>query len=223
MKKEVYVSVSTDPVKEYQSMIEYAKSLQGVADFLHCDIMDGQFVERMTYDAGLVSNINQNSAIALDVHLMCSEPYKMIDDYLQAGANIITVHYEAFADKNQIVDALKKIRKAGALAGLSFKPSTSLKDIKIYLHDCDVVLVMSVQPGLSGQKFMEEALARIAQLNRFRIENNLRYKIEVDGGINGENAKDVVDAGCDILVSGSYIYKSPNKKETIKNLKEIIK
>ncbi len=220
MKKEVYVSVSTDPVKEYQSMIEYAKSLQGVADFLHCDIMDGQFVERMTYDAGLVANINQNSTIALDVHLMCDEPYKMIEDYLHAGANVITVHYEAFADKNQIVDALKKIRKAGALAGLSFKPSTNLKDIKIYLHDCDVALVMSVQPGLSGQKFMPEAIERIAQLDRFRKENNLRFKIEVDGGINGDNAKEVVLAGCDILVSGSYLYKAENKKEAIEKLKE---
>ncbi len=221
MKKEVFVSVSTDPVKEYQSVIEYAKKLQGEADFLHCDIMDGQFVERLTYDAGLVANINQNSLISLDVHLMCNEPFKLIDDYLRAGANIITIHYEAFADKNQIIDAVKKIKKSGALAGISFKPSTSLKDIKIYLHNFDVALVMSVEPGLSGQKFMPEALARIAELDRYRRENNLNFKIEVDGGVNGENAKEIVDAGCDILVSGSYIYKSNDKIATIKSLKEI--
>ncbi len=221
MKKEVFVSVSTDPVKEYQSVIEYAKKLQGEADFLHCDIMDGRFVERLTYDAGLVGNINQNSLISLDVHLMCDEPYKLIDDYLQAGANIITIHYEAFADKGKIIDAVKKIKKGGALAGISFKPSTSLKDIKIYLHNFDVALVMSVEPGLSGQKFMPEALGRIAELDRYRRENNLKFKIEVDGGVNGENAKEIVDAGCDILVSGSYVYKSTDKIATIKRLKEI--
>ena len=120
MDKKVYISVSTDPVKEYHGVVEYAKKMQSIADFLHCDIMDGQFVERITYNSQLVNNINQNSLIALDVHLMCAEPLALIDDYLFAGANIITVHYEAFKDKSQIAEAIKKIRKGGALAGLSF-------------------------------------------------------------------------------------------------------
>ena len=219
MKKNVYVSVSTDPVKEFHAVIEYAKKMQGVADFLHCDIMDGKFVEKTTYDAGLVYNINQNSLIALDVHLMCEEPLKIIDDYLHAGANIITVHFEAFKDKNQIVEAIKKIKEAGALAGLSIKRETSIKDLKIFLHDLDLVLVMSVEPGQSGQKFMPEALENIKELDRLRRENSFTYKIEVDGGINNINAREIVEAGADMLVSGSFVYKSTDKKSAINALR----
>ena len=219
MKKNVYVSVSTDPVKEYQAVIEYAKKLQGEADFLHCDVMDGKFVENMTFDYGLVHNINQNSLIALDVHLMCDEPLSMIDDYLFAGANIITIHFEAFKDKNQIVEAIKKIKDGGALAGISLKPETPIKELKIFLHEIDLVLVMSVEPGASGQKFMPEAIVRIKELDRLRNENNYKYKIEVDGGINATNAQEIVDAGADILVSGSFVYKSNDKVQAIKMLK----
>ena len=219
MKKNVYVSVSTDPIKEYQSIIDYSIKLQGIADFMHCDIMDGKFVKNKTYDAGVVNNINQNCLTMLDVHLMCSEPLKSIDDYLKAGANILTIHYEAFEDKNDIVDAVKKIKSADALAGLSIKPETQVKEIKMFLYDLDVILVMSVEPGESGQKFMTSALDKIRQLDEIRKQNNYRYKIEVDGGINADNAKDIVDVGADILVSGNYVYKAQDKKEAIASLK----
>lgn len=220
MKKEIFVSVSLDPIKEYQKMVEYAKFLQGHADLLHCDIMDGEFVERETFDAGLVNNINQNSLTMLDVHLMCKEPLKIIEDYLSAGANIITVHYEAFSDKNDIVEAFKKIREGNALVGLSLKPNTQIKEIKMFLHDVDIVLVMSVEPGLSGQKFMPNALEKIEQLADIRKQNDYNYKIEVDGGVNGDTAKDCINAGADILVSGSYIYKAHNQIEAVENLKK---
>lgn len=219
MKKNVYVSVSLDPVKEYSKIIEYAKEFQGYADMLHCDIMDGKFVERKTFDENLVNNINQNCLTMLDVHLMCDEPLKMIDSYIKAGANIITVHYESFEDKNDIVDAFKKIRKGNALVGLSLKPNTPVKDIKMFLHDVDVVLVMSVEPGLSGQKFMDSSLDKITQLADIRKQNNFNYKIEVDGGIDNLTAKDCINAGVDILVSGSYIYNSKDYKEAINILK----
>ena len=126
MKRQIYVSVSLDPVREYHKALEYAKSLQGVADFLHCDVMDGQFVKDKNFDAGICNNINQNCLTMLDVHLMCQEPQYIIDDYLNAGANIVTVHYEAFEDKNDIVDVARKIRDASALAGISIKPQTKL-------------------------------------------------------------------------------------------------
>ena len=219
MKKNVYVSVSLDPVKEYSKIIEYAKEFQGYADMLHCDIMDGKFVQRKTFDENLVNNINQNCLTMLDVHLMCDEPLKMIDSYIKAGANIITVHYESFEDKNDIVDAFKKIRKGNALVGLSLKPNTPVKDIKMFLHDVDVVLVMSVEPGLSGQKFMDSSLDKITQLADIRKQNNFNYKIEVDGGIDNLTAKDCINAGVDILVSGSYIYNSKDYKEAINILK----
>lgn len=219
MKKNVYVSVSLDPVKDYSKIVDYANKLQGHADMLHCDVMDGKFVERTTFDANLVKNINKNSLSMLDVHLMCKEPLDMIDDYLFAGANIITVHYEAFEDRDKIIKAFEKIKNANALAGISLKPKTSVKDIKMFLHDVDVVLVMSVEPGLSGQQFMSEALKKIEELDLIRKQNNFKYKIEVDGGIDNITAKDCINAGADILVSGSYIYNSKNKTEAIKSLK----
>lgn len=219
MKKNVYISVSTDPIKEFHAVIEYAKKMQGKADFLHCDVMDGKFVEKITYDAGLVQNINQNSLIALDVHLMCDEPLKLIDDYLHAGSNIITVHYEAFENKGEIGQAIKKIKEGGALAGISFKPETSVKELRIYLHDVDVVLVMSVEPGESGQKFMPEAIDKIRELDRIRKENSFNYKIEVDGGINDLNAPEIIEAGADMLVSGSFVYNANDKKSAIEALK----
>ena len=219
MKRNVYVSVSTDPIEEYQEILEYAKKMQGNADFLHCDVMDGKFVENTTYDAQLVYNINQNSLIALDVHLMVRERARQIEDYIKAGANIITVHYEAFEDKNKIVEVIKKLKANNVLAGLSIKPETPIKDIKMYIHELDVILVMSVEPGASGQKFMPESLDKIRQLDLLRRENNYNYKIEVDGGVNDTNAKALIESGVDILDSGSYVYKSPNQLKAIENLR----
>lgn len=219
MKKNVYLSVSTDPIDEYQKICEYAKEIQPIADFLHCDIMDGKFVKRKTYDAQLVYNINQNSVIMLDVHLMCDEPLKQIDDYLKAGANIITIHYEAFKNKNDLMLALHKIKQGKALAGLSIKPETSVSDVKVFVHDFDIILVMSVEPGASGQKFLPESLDKVKELNKLRDENNYQYKIEVDGGVNLTNSKDLIMAGVDILVSGSFVFKSHNKSQTINELK----
>lgn len=219
MKKDVYVSVSTDPMSEYQMICEYAKEMQGVADFLHCDIMDGKFVPKTTYDNQLVANINSNSLIMLDVHLMCDEPLQIIDNYIKAGANVVTIHYEAFKDKNDIIKALEKIKESSTLAGISIKPNTPVNDIKIYAHDFDIILVMSVEPGASGQKFMPEALEKIKQLDQLRSANDYKYKIEVDGGVNNENAKDIIDAGADILVSGSYVFKAQDRHSAIESLK----
>ena len=218
--KQIYISVSTDPVKEPEKIVEYAKKMQGKADLLHCDVMDGEFVENSTYGADLVYKINQNSLIMLDVHLMCNEPSSLIEDYLHAGANIITVHYEAFKDKAKIIQTLDFIKEKNALAGLSFRPETKVKDIKCFLYNVDVVLVMSVNPGASGQTFMPESLDKIRELVRLREENNFTYKIEVDGGVNGENAKEIIEAGADMLVSGSYVFKAENKISAIKKLKD---
>ena len=221
MKKEPYISVSTDPIKEYQTIFEYAKEMQGKADFLHCDVMDGKFVPKQTFDHQLVANINQNSGIMLDVHLMCSEPLSSLDDYIDAGANIITVHYEAFEDKNNLMLVSSMLKKNGVLAGISINPTTKVKDIKIYLHDFDVVLVMGVTPGESGQKFMRDALEKVKTLNEIRKNNNYKYKIEVDGGVNLDNAKEIIDAGADMLVSGSYVYYAQDHLKAVDNLKNV--
>lgn len=220
MAKNVCVSVSTDPVKNFQSIVEYAKKMSELADMLHCDVMDGIFVSNKTYNSTMVSNINQNTSLMLDVHLMVQEPMKEIVKYAEAGANIITVHYEAFSNKEDVIKAIRLIKSKKLLVGLAIKPQTSFNEIKTYAFDIDILLIMSVEPGLSGQKFMPEILDKIKECDKFRRENNLLLKIEVDGGINKQNAKQVVDAGADILVSGNYVFSATNKKSAIAELKK---
>ena len=181
--------------------------------------MDGIFVDRKTISAQMINNINANSSIMLDVHLMCNEPLKSIKEFAKAGANIITVHYEAFSEKDKLNKCIDEIHKSDCLAGLAFNPSTAIKDIKVYLHKLDLVLAMSVVPGKSGQKFMTDVLDKIKELDKIRRENSFKYKIEVDGGINPETAPQAVEAGVDILVSGSYIYQAKDRELAIKTLK----
>lgn len=219
MKNDVYVSVSTDPIESYEGIIEYAKELQFDADFLHCDVMDGKFVEKVNYDYALVKNINANAIIPLDVHLMVEEPMKDLPNYVKAGANIITLHYEAFANKEELVEAINYIKANNCLAGLSLNPDTQFKEIKPYCYNIDLLLVMSVVPGMSGQKFIPNTIKKIKEINAFREENNLDFKIEVDGGVNPDNAKKLIECGVDILVSGSFIYKAQNRREAIEQLK----
>ena len=219
MKKNIEVSVSTDPIGDYQTIIEYAKQMQGVADFLHCDIMNKNFVPKDTYDFNLVKNINRNSIILLDVHLMVAEPSEDIGKYIEAGANVITLHYEAFADKEDLVDAIKFIKENDTLAGISLKPNTTFGEVRTYAFNADLVLVMGVEPGASGQGMIPEMVDKVREIYKFREENNLKFKIEFDGGVTLENAKLLTDAGVDILVSGSCVYNSKDRKKTIEMLK----
>lgn len=219
MKKNVYVSVSTDPINSYEEIVQYARVMQSQADFLHCDIMDGNFVEKATYDYALLKNINANALIPLDVHLMVLEPLKDLKNYIDAGANIVTVHYEAFENKEDIVKVVKLIKTNKALAGISLKPETPFKEVKPYCYNMDVILVMSVTPGASGQKFLNVTYDKIKEIDQFRRDNGLNFKIEVDGGVTPEIAKKLVELGVDMLVSGSYVYKSQDKQKAIESLK----
>lgn len=219
MKRKVDIAVSTDPISDYQGIIDYAKQMQGVADFLHCDIMNENFVTKNTYDHNLVKNINSSSLIMLDVHLMVDEPSEEIEKYMDAGANILTIHYEAFSDKEVLVSVLEYVKDRGGLAGLSLKPQTPFKEIRSYVFNCDVVLVMGVEPGASGQPIMEETYEKVREIAKFRQDNNLRFKIEFDGGVNDQTAKKLIDAGVDILVSGSYVYNSEDRNKAVEMLK----
>ena len=220
MKRNIDVSVSTDPITDYQNIIEYAKEMQGVADFLHCDVMNTNFVQKNNFDYSLINSINRNSVIMLDVHLMVDEPVDDIPKYIQAGANILTVHYEAFDDKELLVNSLKFIQENNTLAGISLKPSTPFKEIRSFVFNCDVVLVMGVEPGASGQSLIEETFDKVREIAKFRQDNNLRFKIEFDGGVNPQTAKKLIECGVDILVSGSYVYKSENRAKAVAILKE---
>lgn len=219
MKKNADISVSTDPIDDFQNIVEYAKQMQGVAEFLHCDVMSKNFVNKDNYDYNLISSINRNSVIMLDVHLMVNEPTTDIPKYLDAGANILTVHYESFESKEDLVNVMNYIKAHDALAGISFKPSTPFKDVKSFLFNCDIVLIMGVEPGESGQATLESMFDRVREVDDFRARNNLNFKIEFDGGVNPENAKRLTELGVDILVSGSFVYNSKNRVEAIKKLK----
>ncbi len=219
MKKTVDISVSTDPISDYQNIIEYAKQMQGVADFLHCDVMNENFVFKNNYDYNLLKNINRNSLIMLDVHLMVSEPSEDIPKYIDAGANIITVHYEAFENKEDLVDCIRFIQENHTLAGIAINPKTAFKDVRSYVFGCDVVLVMGVEPGASGQSMVEGSIEKVKEISSFRASNNLGFKIGFDGGVKKENAQVLIDAGVDILISGSFVYKSKNRKEAVNILK----
>ena len=215
-----YVAVSTDPIKSYEEIVEYAKEMQDKADLLHCDVMDGKFVQNKTYDWAMVENLNQNTALMLDVHLMLDEPLQSIENYIKAGANIVTLHYEAFKKKEDLVKAINLVKSMKTLVGLSIKPETSFKEIRLFCYNIDVLLVMSVEPGKSGQKFISDTFEKVKQIAKFRHDNNLNFKIEVDGGVHAENAKGLREAGVDILVSGSYVFGATDRKKAIESLKK---
>lgn len=219
MKKIVDVAVSTDPIDNFQNIVDYAKEMQGVAEFLHCDIMNDNFVQKNTFDYNVVKSINSSSAIMLDCHLMVNEPANDVEKYISAGANIITLHYEAFKDKNQLAEVISYIKKCNVLAGISLKPATPFKEIRAFSYSADVVLVMGVEPGASGQETDEETYKKVEEIHRFKMDNNLNFKIEFDGGVNEKNAQKLRDLGVDILVSGSFVYNSKNRKEAVKFLK----
>lgn len=219
MKRVVDVAVSTDPIDDYQNIVEYAKELQGHADFLHCDIMNENFVNKSTYDYNVVKSINSASGIMLDCHLMVDEPANDVSKYIDAGANIITLHYEAFEDKDMLAEVITYIKKNSILAGLSIKPSTPFKEIRAFSYNVDIILVMGVDPGSSGQETLSETYDKVAEINKFRQDNNLNFKIEFDGGVNEKNAEKLRDLGVDILVSGTFVYKAKDRVKAIKFLK----
>ena len=213
------VAPSTDPVEVGEELISYVKRLNNIADFIHCDVMNKNFVGKDTIDAKVVNDIYLNTALPLDVHLMVNEPKKVVKEYIKAGAFIVTVHYEAFSNKKDLISTLKLIRDNGALAGISIKPNTEVIEVMPYLAYVDLVLVMSVEPGLSGQKFMQNANLKVRKLKQIREDYGARFLIEVDGGIIPEVSKTLKTNGADIVVSGSYIACSQDYAKAIDELR----
>jgi ribulose-phosphate 3-epimerase len=186
-------------------------------DMLHIDIMDGHFVPNITIGPFIVESIRQATSLPLDVHLMIEEPDTYISDFINAGADYVTVHLEASVHLHRTVQLIKE---TGVKAGVSLNPATPVWSLEHILPDIHLVLLMSVNPGFGGQKFIPQALDKIRILRKFIDEKGLTTLIEVDGGINVDNAKDVASAGADILVMGSAFFHSGNYKEIMKRVKE---
>ena len=177
------------------------------ADLIHVDVMDGHFVPNLTIGPPVIKTLKSNCSIKFDVHLMISPVHKYIEAYSDAGADIITIHPEATENLSASIDKIKKLKKK---VGVSLNPETKVDIIKDYLKQIDLVLIMSVNPGFGGQKFMPEVLDKIKDLKNFQNEKNINFDIEIDGGINFENSKEAIKAGANILVSGTTIFKSNN-------------
>ena len=177
------------------------------ADMIHVDVMDGHFVPNLTIGPPVIKALKKNSSILFDVHLMISPVHKYIEDYANAGADIITIHPEATEDLKLSINKIKDLKKK---VGISLNPKTQIDGIMEYLSEIDLVLIMSVNPGFGGQKFMPEVLDKVKKLKRLQVEKNLDFEIEIDGGINFDNSKKAIEAGANILVSGNTIFKSNN-------------
>lgn len=212
------ISASTHPVP-FENLGEYARELKKLnVEFLHCDLMDGDFVSATALSSNKIIGIGQMCDNKLDIHLMTSRPLDYLDACLEADAYYVTVHYEVFKNMNELKYMINSLRNNGIRAGISIKPNTKVDDIVSILEYVDLVLVMSVEPGASGQEFMLTSIEKIYELFKFRALKNLDFAIEVDGGINGVTAPLAINAGADILVSGSYLYKAQDKIQALKKL-----
>ncbi len=193
---------------------------EGGADMIHVDVMDGHFVPNLTIGPPVIKALRNYSTLPFDVHLMISPVHKYIKDYADAGADIITIHPEATDNLEESINLIKKLNKK---IGLSLNPDTSIDIIKKFLPLIDLVLIMSVYPGFGGQKFIPKVIDKIKELKDIKKKQNIKFDIEVDGGIDFDNSKLVIEAGANILVSGTTIFKNNNGdiKKNIQTLKSI--
>lgn len=189
------------------------------ADWLHLDVMDGHFVPNLSFGSAMVRAVKQNTTLPVDVHLMITEPEKWAMEYVSAGADNVSFHFEATADSVQLA---KELKSQGVTAGLAIKPATPFNAIADILFNFDLLLIMTVEPGFGGQKFMTDMLPKIQTAREFISANGLDIKIQADGGVNLESIKSAAEAGADVFVAGSVVYGSKDPSQTINSLRQII-
>jgi len=189
-----------------------------VAEWIHYDVMDGHFVPNISFGYSILKDVSKVTDKYLDVHLMISDPFKYVDNFIARNASLIVFHYEA-VEENEINKLIKHIKNNNIDVGIAIKPDTCQDVLKPFLSQLDLVLVMSVEPGFGGQTFNHSAIEKISKLAKLREENNYHYLIEVDGGINESTAKLCRQAGVDVLVAGSYVFNSDDYTKAIESLK----
>lgn len=188
------------------------------AEYVHIDVMDGSFVPSISFGMPVIKSIRPVTTRVFDVHLMIVEPIRYIDEFADLGADIITVHVEACKD---MAATLKAIHERGIKAGITLNPATSVSEIVPYLPMVDMVLVMSVNPGFGGQKFIDSSIQKLEEVAKYRTQLNLHYDIEVDGGVNFDNIQDICRAGANVIVAGSTVFRG-DAAENVGRLKELI-
>ena len=198
----------------FTKLAEEIKSIES-ADLIHIDIMDGIFVPNISFGPAITKQINDLSNINLDVHLMVLNPLDWVEKFAFDKVEYITVHFES----NNFLEAINKIKALNKKVGITIKPNTKVSEIKDYLKVVDLVLIMSVEPGFGGQKFIASSLDKVKELVELRTNNNYNYLIEIDGGVNKETASLVKEAGVDIAVVGSYLFNQENRKKTMEDLR----
>lgn len=189
------------------------------ADMIHCDVMDGTFVPKITFGGDMIAAVRGHTLLPLDVHLMVVNPQNQVRSFAEAGANIITVHREACGEN--IKNVLRLIKNCGARAGVVINPDTPLKEVYDCLELCDLLLVMSVYPGLGGQKFIERVLPKVEEARRIFDAQGVSKDIEIDGGITEANVRRIKDAGANVIVAGSTVFNAPDMAKTIANLRTL--
>jgi ribulose-phosphate 3-epimerase len=197
---------------------EIARVERGGANLIHLDVMDGHFVPNLTIGPPVVESVRKCTRLHLDVHLMIENPDRYAPLFVEAGANSVSVHYEACP---HLDGTLELIRKGGAMAGVVLNPATPIAVLEDILEVADYVLLMSVNPGFGGQKLIPYVLEKVRKLARMRREKKLAFPIEIDGGVHPENLAEVVQAGCDWIVTGSAIFHTPDPEATVREMREI--